>query len=118
MRTRLIDENNDFTFGLQQSGYCKGAKSVELDIKTALQEFYSDCFFNMTAGIPWLERLGDKEQQKILDDEIYNIASNRYGVLDINNFKSYVENRQYYCNFNVIQIFSNEILDITFNFNI
>lgn len=114
MRTRIIDRNNDFTFGSQQASYAKGADGVALDIKLRLQEWYMDCFFDLTKGIDWRTRLSYTNQKKLLDRDVYEVARNTEGVVAINNFESYVLDRNYKATFEVIQAYSSETLTLEF----
>lgn len=114
MRVRLIDKNNDFTFGSQQAGYATKAAAVALDIKLRLQEWYGDCFFALQNGIPWKARLGEHNQKELLDADIYDTALNTEGVVAIHNFQSQVIDRRYKASFNVAQIYSTELLPIEF----
>lgn len=118
MRVRLIDSNNDFVFGSQQSSYAIGATAVALDIKLKLQEWYGDCFFALQNGVPWKYRLGNHGQKAFLDKDIFEIASNVDGVLSIQNFESIVIDRRYKATFNVIQSYSTELLNLEFTMRI
>lgn len=118
MRVRLIDINNDWTFGLQQSGYTRTATAVALDIKLKLQEWYGDCFFALQNGIPWDVRLGSHNQKELLDADIKEVALNVNGVLGITEFESFVQDRRYRAKFNVIQEYSDEILPIVFTMGV
>lgn len=114
MRVRRVDRNNDWTFGLQDSGYAKGSNAVALDIKLKLQEWLGDCFFALQNGIPWNVRLGSRNQKELLDTDIYNTAMKVIGVLDIADFQSQVTNYGYNSRFNVLQEYSDGELSIDF----
>lgn len=114
MRTRLVDANNDFTFGLQQSGYARGINSCALDCKLKLQEWYGDCFFALQNGIAWNVRLGSRNQKQLLDADIQRVAMSADGVLAITNFESEVYDRRYRCSFDIMQQYTNELLPMQF----
>lgn len=116
MKVRNIDSNFDWCFGNSYTDYVKEAYAVAIDIKMRLQEFTNDCFFNLPKGIDWLTRLGSHNQKNLLDNDIQNVVLNTTGVLNIANFESSVSGRKYTCNFNVYQVYSTDVLPITFNF--
>ncbi len=62
---REIDINNDWTFGNGKSNYRKDIKAVSQNIKTRLQSYLGDCFFDVTAGIDWFNLLGSKQVQQL-----------------------------------------------------
>lgn len=115
MRIRNIDKNNDWRFGKGFSDYTKDGYAVCLDIKLQIQEWYQDCFFNLVKGIAWDVRLGEKNQKELLDEDIYRIASNVDGVLNIENFDSILDGRRYRCSFEVYQMYSTDSIPIKFD---
>lgn len=115
MRIRNVDKNNDWLFGKGQSDYVRDAYSVARDIKMKLKEWYGDCFFSLQNGIPWDVRLGEHNQKKLLDKDIYNTAKSVDGVLNIFNFTSSLDGRRYRCSFEVYQAYSTESLSINFD---
>ena len=62
MRVRAIDDDGDWLFGRGQNDYQKNVNAVAQNIRTRLQEFLGDSFFNMGAGIDWYNLLGSKDQ--------------------------------------------------------
>jgi len=60
---RNIDENGDWDFGKGIQDFTSGNKAIGLNIKTRIQSWVGDCFFDMNAGIDWLNRLGSKNQR-------------------------------------------------------
>lgn len=62
MIVRAIDGDNDWLFGKGRNDYRRNLDAVTQCIKTRLQEFLGDCFFNTTAGIDWFNLLGGKNQ--------------------------------------------------------
>lgn len=61
MRTRLLDEDGDWSFGKGQNDYLSGTSAVVQSIRTRLLSFLGDCFFDTAAGIDWYTRLGAKD---------------------------------------------------------
>lgn len=118
MRVRLVDKDNDWTFGLQQSGYARTSTAVALDIRMKLYEWYEDCFFALQNGIAWSIRLGSRGQKDLLDIEIQERVLSVVGVLGLSEFESEVLNRRYRATFNVTQEYSDEILPIVFTMGV
>jgi hypothetical protein len=60
--TRALDSNGDWTFGSGSNNYVTGLAEVSQNIKTRLQCFLGDCFFDTGAGVDWFNLLGSKQQ--------------------------------------------------------
>lgn len=114
MRVRITDNNNDWTFGKGQSNYARDLNAVIIDIQMRLKEWYNDCFFNLTQGIPWDVRLGSHNQKELLDQDVQQTVLSVEGVLNIFNFESYTNGRKYTCQFDVFTTYSTEIKTINF----
>lgn len=118
MRIRNINKNNDWLFGHGNTDYVTDAHAVAVDIKMRLQEWLNDCFFALNKGIDWKHRLGSKNQKLFLDRDIFRVASETNGVIDILNFQSNLVGRKYTCFFDVAQQFSTELLPVNFEMEI
>lgn len=59
-RFRNLDENNDWCFGNGFQDYADQQQSCMLNIRTRLQSFKWDCFFDLEAGIDWFALLGQR----------------------------------------------------------
>lgn len=62
MRVRSLDSNGDWTFGQGLLDYKTANDAVAQSIRTRLQSFLGDCFFNLGAGIDWFNLIGSKNQ--------------------------------------------------------
>lgn len=60
MIVRSIDLNNDFDFGQGRNNYKRDIYAVAQNIKTRLQSFLGDCFFDPRHGVDWFTLLGGK----------------------------------------------------------
>lgn len=60
MIVRGIDTNNDWLFGKGRNDYKTDLEAVAQNIKTRLQSFVNDCFWDMSAGVDWFELLGSR----------------------------------------------------------
>ena len=112
MRIRNVDKNNDWTFGQSLSNYVQNEYAIELDIKLKIQEWYQDCFFALTNGIPWQIRLGSKRQKQLLDRDLINTVRSIEGVLNIFDFTSSTDGRRYRAQMNVFTRYSTDYLPI------
>lgn len=115
MKIRNVSKNFDWTFGQSLTNYVNGNYAIALDNKMKLQEFTNDCFFALQNGIPWLIRLGMKNQKALLDRDVIRIAQSVEGTLNITDFTSTVTNRHYSCSYNVYSIYSSDAQPINFD---
>jgi len=63
MRVRAIDTDNDWIFGRGLQDYKIDGRAVAQNVKTRLQSFYGDCFFDEESGIDWFNLLGYGTQE-------------------------------------------------------
>lgn len=80
MIIRGLDSNHDWTFGSNKENYLSGDPAIALNIDTRLLSWLNDCFFDMGAGIDWLNLLGSLGQQNMLDMNIRRVILQSYGV--------------------------------------
>lgn len=118
MIIRAVRKNEEgqeeFCFGHGYSDYKSEISFVEQDIETALLEFKNDCFFDLEAGIDWKARMGYYGQTEYLDEDVQEVVSKRFGVINITDFNSNVIDRVYTCTFKVLTVYSDEALSIEF----
>jgi hypothetical protein len=57
---RGIDDDNDWLFGAGKQSYFRNDLAVETDIKTALQTFYQESFYEPDEGVAWFSLLGQR----------------------------------------------------------
>lgn len=62
MRVRAIDSDGDWTYGKGRNDYKSGVLATAQNIKTRLNSFLGDCFFDTGAGIDWFNLLGAKSE--------------------------------------------------------
>lgn len=117
MRVRRLDENWDWTFGQSQLNYVDKKQAIELDVIMKLKEWWQDCFFNRSNGIPWSVRLGYPNQKEQLDVDIKTVVLTVPGVFNITDFESMAIERRYRCTFRLYHQYSNEFSIITFDSN-
>jgi hypothetical protein len=62
---RSVDLQNDWLFGKGKNDYKSGLSSVQQSIRTRLQSFVGDCFFDSSAGVDWFTLLSSKNQKAL-----------------------------------------------------
>lgn len=82
MEFRNLDENNDWTFGKGRQNYAKTKQAINLNIKTILQTYLTECFFDTELGVPWFNALGTKDTDIILLETKRAIAE-AFGVTEV-----------------------------------
>lgn len=93
MTFRALDSNGDWVFGRGVNSYTKNNEAIGLDIKTRLQSWVNDCFFALTEGIDWYNRLGKKDQRALLELDIRRIILQTEGVTGILEFDTILNDR-------------------------
>lgn len=106
MIIRNLDKNHDFTFGSGKANYINGDPAIALNIQTRILSWVNDCFFDMNAGIDWVNRLGSKNQRALLELVLRRIILQSYGVTGIVNFDSVLTNRAFTAHYTINTIFS------------
>lgn len=103
---RQITADGDWTFGKGVSGYAIGEAAIELNIKTRLLSWKGNCFFALNDWVDWLSRL-DKGQEDNLNQELYNVILQSFGVVGINSFQGTLnrETRMYTVIFDIATFF-------------
>lgn len=57
---RSLDATGDWVFGGGKSSYSTRNTAIQMDIKTALQIFMGECFWDTSFGVDWWNLLGGK----------------------------------------------------------
>ena len=107
MIMRNLDKNGDWLFGQGKSNFISGNDAIGLNIRTRVFEWVNDCFFNMTAGVDWLNGLGSRGQQKIIEQQIRKVILNSYGVTALTDFSMSLIGRAINVSYSINTIFSN-----------
>lgn len=108
---RNLDADNDWNFGKGINDYAKDADAVALNVKTRLQMWLNDCFFAQDEGIDWINRLGSKSQENLLDLDIRNIILKTEDVTGIIDFSTSLEDRIFTANYSFNTTFGTTITD-------
>lgn len=115
-KIHAIDDKNDWTCG----EYKTNNDGLAQNIKTKLQEWIGDCFFNVPTGIDWTNRLANptaKLQQEVLLSEIRALILQIDGVVNVEELNATFNRstRNLSVDYNVNTVFNSSI---TSNVNI
>lgn len=108
---RNLNSNNDWTFGKGKNNFVSKNDAIRLDIKTRLQSWVNNCFFDLSAGIDWNNRLGSKNQQTLLEADLRRVILQSDGVTGINSASTSLINRVFTANYDVSTIYSKSFRD-------
>jgi hypothetical protein len=86
MRTRRINENNDWLFGAGRQSYYSGSDAVAQKVLTRLQSFKGNWFLNLDAGVDWISEMEQRDQQPFLEASVKTTILNTRGVVSLNTF--------------------------------
>jgi hypothetical protein len=107
---RSLDENGDWEFGKGRQSFKTEQEALKLIIRTRLREWKFDCFFANNNGVDWKNRLSNKNQKRLLDNELRKIIANSTGVVKILKFESSLDSeRMYKATFDIQTIYSSVI---------
>ena len=106
MKFRNLDTNNDWTFGAGLANYASNNDAIGINIKTRVSSWLNDCFFDLDAGIDWINRLGQTNQLKDLEDDLRKIIIQTEGVTKLTTLTTVVTNRVLTISYNVQTQFS------------
>jgi hypothetical protein len=108
MKIRALDADNDWTFG--KSLFKRDNNAVAQSIKTKLQSWRGDCYFDLTAGVDWSNILGSKIKQLAIAD-IKRVIAQVTGVLTIDVDFDTIDNRNLTVSYTVTTIYNDIITD-------
>lgn len=106
MIIRQLDQTGDWTFGKGKNNFLTQNSAIGLNISTRLNSWLNDCFFAMTAGIDWLNRMGLKNQKQLLENDIRRIITQSYGVTAILSFSISQTGRKFSAQYTVQTIYN------------
>lgn len=102
---RNLDASHDWQFGHGLSNYITDDAAIGLNIETRILSWVNDCFFDLNAGIDWLNRLGATNQRTLLETDLRRIILQSYGVVGITAFSSNLSSRAFAASYAVDTIF-------------
>jgi hypothetical protein len=91
---RNVNQDGDWTFGAGLLNYRTGKDELILNLKTRLQSWRNNCFFDRIAGVDYNELL-DKGTKPLLDQDVRRVIFQTRGVISIASFESQIVGREY-----------------------
>ena len=111
MSVRAIDNNNDWLFGKGKQNYKTEQQEIIQNIKTSLQSWKNNCFFDLEAGVDWYNIIGSRNKNNYANSQILGVVMNVKGVIKINsiNIINNTNSRSFSIEINIDTIYSNGV---------
>lgn len=107
---RNLTIDGDWTFGAGKQNYAKDDQAIALNLKTRLLSWRQDCFFDMDAGVPWFNLLGQKSSDYIVLS-LKQVIAQTYGITRVTNVQFNLdENRNATITYNVNTYFTTQLI--------
>lgn len=87
MAVRRLDENGDWTFGQGRANYLIGPDEVLQRVITRIKSFKNDWFLDVDQCIDWINLLANRNNSKIIEDEIERVTLSTPGVRSVKQVK-------------------------------
>lgn len=91
--TRGIDTNRDWQFGNGLNNYKTKDAEISQNVLTRILSFKNDWYLDEEAEIDWLTLLGQRNNQKVIEQEVRRVTIETDGVLRVNQVLITVANR-------------------------
>lgn len=85
MRTRVLDNSHDWTFGQNQSDYLSYSDAIKQSVLCAVLSVRNDWFLNLKHGIDWVNYLGRSVNLGLLENDLKGSIIAVEGVYQIAN---------------------------------
>ncbi len=108
---RNLTPDGDFTFGAGKQNFVIQQEAIALNIRTRIQSWVGDCFFDLPAGIDWTNRIGNKNQRPLLELDLRRIILQTQDVTEIVTFDTVLNNRNFTARYSVNTIYSQAFQD-------
>jgi hypothetical protein len=82
MILRALDSSGDWTFGKGKSNYLREEAAIRQNISSRVSSWVGDCFFALSDGVDWTNRLDVGEQENVAD-EVAGVILASYGVVGV-----------------------------------
>lgn len=79
---RAVDVANDWVLGSGVQSYATKDLAINYDVRTKLQMFLTECFFDTENGVPWFQLLGAKDKNALILS-LKQVIINIEGVTEI-----------------------------------
>lgn len=91
--TRALNRDGDWTFGNNKKDYLDNNKDISQELVSRLKTVANDCYYDRLLGLPIFTE--DKVSPIVMENAIRSIVLGTKGVVDILEFKSRLENREF-----------------------
>lgn len=91
--TRGIDLNRDWNFGNGLNNYTTKDDEISQNVITRILSFENDWYLDEDAEIDWFTLLGQRNNQKAIEQEVRRVTMETDGVLRVNEVSITVANR-------------------------
>ena len=105
LRVRAITSEGEWTFGKGKQSYKVDEEAIAQNVKTRVMSFLGDCFFDMKAGIDWLNLLDTGRRNDLLRSIQLTILGTE-GVVAINSVDYYTQDRKLVIIYDIKTVFS------------
>lgn len=114
MRVRRLN-GHDWTFGRGRADYVKDQAAIAQNIKTRLLSFKNDWFLDIDANIDWMNLLGQRGTEKIIENEVARVILTTSGVVIINSLSLQNKERRVIIEADITTIFGNDTITVGIN---
>lgn len=111
MRVRRLN-GHDWAFGRGRADYVKDQAAIAQNIKTRLLSFKNDWFLDIDANIDWMNLLGQRGTEKIIENEVARVILTTSGVVRINSLSLQNKERRVIIEANITTIFGNDTITV------
>lgn len=113
MIIRALDSDGDWTYGKGRGSYLIEVEAIAQEVKTKILEWKGDCYFNITAGVDWINRIGQKSLA-YLESDIRNVIIKSRGVTKVENIDIDFDSttRNVSIRYSIQTVFSKSVQDI------
>lgn len=108
---RTVQETGDWGFGAGKNSYSRQIDAIKQNVKTRVQSWKNDCFFDQEAGVDWVNRLGTLNQQALLEEEVRRVILQTPKVTEIVSFNLTIEGRAISLSYEVNTTLSQSFID-------
>lgn len=91
MTVRAINENGDWMFGRSMLDYKQDIDEIRQNIITSLKSWKGDCFFDLDAGVDWINYLGSYGNDKLLKQDIIRVVNGVEGVVNVEKYDAFID---------------------------
>lgn len=108
---RSLDSDGDWQFGRGKNDYLAGDAAIGLNVRTRIMSWVNDCFFDLTAGIDWNNRIGKTNQKALLELDLRRIILTSEGVTGIIDVSTQLSGRSFSASYDIQTINSQSFRD-------